>query len=60
MITYSNANNDATWELIGLSTDEKPTENVPNGSMFYELDTGKVYAFDKQNEIWINQSALWG
>lgn len=26
--------------------DEKPTENVPNGSVLIEVDTGTVYFFD--------------
>lgn len=28
------------WEYIGLSTDTKPTEDVPAGSMFIAIDTG--------------------
>ena len=39
----------------GLSTDEKPTVHVPNGSTFYEFDTVEVYVFDKDNERWIKQ-----
>lgn len=31
---------------IGLSTDTKPTVNVPLGSGLYEADTGLVYLFD--------------
>lgn len=43
-------------ELRGLSTDEKPTEikgnGVENGSSFIEINTGKIYLFDKENEQW--------
>lgn len=38
-------------ELHGLSTDTKPT-NVKNGSVFLEMDTGKVFAFDKEHSTW--------
>ena len=43
-------------ELRGLSTDEKPTEvngkKVDNGSVFIEIDTGKIYFYDLENEQW--------
>ena len=35
-----------------LSTDTKPTENIHNGSTLLEMDTGKMYMFDKDNEQW--------
>lgn len=38
----------------GLSTDTKPVDNVPNGSIFVEMDTAKKYRFDKENEIWLD------
>jgi hypothetical protein len=41
-------------DLIGLSTDEKPT-HVNNASTFYEMDTRKLFLFDAQNKIWIEQ-----
>ena len=41
-------------ELKGLSTDIKPTEvngnKVDVNSLFFELDTGKIFYFD--GEIW--------
>ena len=40
-------------EYAGLSTDAKPTENVATGSIFLEINTSKVYAFDSENETWI-------
>lgn len=39
----------------GLSTDEKPVKNVPNGSTYYEINTGKVFMFDLDNAQWIEQ-----
>ena len=43
-------------ELRGLSTDTKPTtigdNTIPNGTVFIEIDTGKIYIFDKENEQW--------
>lgn len=42
-----------TSDLRGLSTDTKPTENVPNGSTFFEMDTGDVYMFDESAQIWL-------
>ena len=43
--------NEKTYEFRGLSTDEKPVENVGNGSIFIEMDTGKVFIFDEQNKV---------
>ena len=46
-------------ELRGLSTDIKPTlfdedidSYIDNGSIFIEIDTGKIYMFDLQNTQW--------
>ena len=39
-------------EYRGLSTDEKPTEDVINGAIFIEIDTGKVYMFDGEGTEW--------
>ncbi len=41
-----------SMELRGLSTDTKPTDNIDNGSIFIEIDTGKIYMFDLENEEW--------
>ena len=35
-----------------LSTDEKPTEGMANGSRLIEMDTSKLYLFDADNETW--------
>lgn len=42
-------------EYNGLSTDEKPTEDVKNADIFYEMDTQKVWLFDEENQTWIEQ-----
>lgn len=43
-------------ELRGLSTDEKPIEinrkKIDNGSVFVEIDTGKIFFYDLENEEW--------
>lgn len=59
MITNQGAySTDKPMELYGLSTDEKPVTNykgmnIPNGSIFVEMDTSKVYAYDDENEVWL-------
>lgn len=48
-------------EFHGLSTDTKPvvyTNNgkpIDNGSIFYEIDTGKEYRFDRDTNTWLRQ-----
>lgn len=44
-------------ELRGLSTDTKPTELedgkiIDNGSVFIEIDTGKIFFYDLENQEW--------
>ena len=43
-------------ELRGLSTDEKPIEisgkQIDNGSIFIEIDTGKIFFYDLENKQW--------
>lgn len=41
-------------EMRGLSTDEKPTQNVANGSSFIEMDTGRIFFFDEANGRWLD------
>lgn len=46
-----------TTELYGLSTDDKNnipggTENLPNGSTLFLMDTSEVYMWDKTNQLW--------
>lgn len=40
----------------GLSTDTKPTGAALNGREFREMDTGKIYHYDAENERWLE----WG
>lgn len=45
-------------DLVGLSTDTKPTDivdgkPVKNGSTFIEMDTGHVYWFNADAGSWI-------
>lgn len=35
-----------------LSTDQKPTKNISNGSILVEMDTGKVFMFDEEHSAW--------
>lgn len=43
-------------ELRGLSTDPKPdtynNKTINNGSVFIEIDTGKIYMYDLENKQW--------
>ena len=51
MISVINGTADWVADIRGLSTDTKPT-TYPNGSTFVEMDTGKVFIFDAENEEW--------
>lgn len=42
------------YDMYGLSTDAKP-KNVSNASTFYEMDTKKLFMFDAQNRVWLEQ-----
>lgn len=39
-------------EAAGLSTDTKPSEDLVTGSLFLEVDTGTVYAYDEVSGTW--------
>lgn len=45
-----------TGEIRCLSTDEKPTKvgdkYVDNGTQLVEINTGKIYFFDLDNQQW--------
>ena len=47
-------------EFAGLSTDTKPTEGITTGSLFLEVNTGDVYAYDEAGEQWKKIAALGG
>ena len=43
--------------IVGFinSNDEKPTDDILNGSMLKEIDTKKTYLFDGKTSTWIAQ-----
>jgi hypothetical protein len=49
------------FEYAGLSTDTKPSgNNISTGSLFMEVDTGDIYAFDEDSSEWNKVCALGG
>lgn len=60
MITW--VTGDKVQQIRGLSTDDKPTDAtlkegiVPNGTVFFEMDTSKVYMFDYDSQTWLEVS----
>ena len=53
------ANGTIFTEFYGNTTDVKPTEDVPNGSAFYEVDNNmQEYRWDKENSIWQKISSV--
>lgn len=58
-IEKTSLRNDADYiscELRGLSRDDKPTEingkTIENGSVFIEIDTGKIYMYNIESQSW--------
>ena len=47
-------------ELAGLHDDTKPTSYYATGSLFLEVDTGDVYAYDEEGTEWDKICALGG
>ena len=45
--------------FAGRSVDDKPL-NVENGSEFKEIDTGRIFRYDKENNLWIEQKSTTG
>ena len=45
--------------FAGRSVDDKPLD-AENGSSFKEIDTGRVFRYDKENNIWIEQKSTSG
>lgn len=48
-------NNLRNAEFYGNSSDIKPIEEVPNGSVYFEMDTSLTYLFDEENKVWHQQ-----
>lgn len=46
-------------DLYGLSGESKPT-TYGNGTKFLEIDTGKIYRFDAENNEWYEQIGSGG
>lgn len=42
-------------EIIGLSTDNKPTD-LAEGSSFWEIDTQTLYMFNSKTSTWVAQN----
>ncbi len=61
MISVTTNSGSAIWDIRGKSTDEKPTEGVPNGSTFYVMDAAELgldatlYMFDSDEKKWWKQ-----
>lgn len=48
-------------EAAGISTDSKPTANIATGSLFLEVNTGDIYAFEEGvSPKWDKVAALGG
>ena len=45
--------------FAGRSVDDKPLD-VENGSTFKEIDTGRIFRYDKENNLWIEQKSTSG
>ena len=45
--------------FAGRSVDDKPLD-AENGSSFKEIDTGRVFRYDKENNLWIEQKSTSG
>lgn len=65
MSAYGSNTNRPLSEIVGLSTDTKPTDSIEgiqiqNGSSFRELDTGKRFLFDAENTTWNEVSSGGG
>jgi len=60
MITW--VTGDKVQQIRGLSSDIKPTNAslkegiIPNGSVFFEMDTSKIYMFNYDSQTWLEVS----
>ena len=53
---YANKEQSAR-DYVCLSTDTMPTEDIVNGSICLEMDTGTFYVFDEAGSQWIEIGA---
>lgn len=55
-VSYGTSAGKEYWDLRGKSTDTKPVDDsIPNGSSYFETDTGEVYVFDIDTKTWLLQ-----
>lgn len=55
MVTFTSKvlNNGKLYgEGVCVALDDKPTENIANGSTLVEMDTGHIYIFDAEAGEW--------
>ena len=54
---HYDSNNDPIYyaEIAGKSGDSKPTAGLCTGSIFTEVDTGKVFFFNEATSSWVEQ-----
>lgn len=55
MITTIETNGRKYNEFAGTSLDTKPTNGVGTGSIFVEVDTGKVFFYNEAGNTWVEQ-----
>ncbi len=48
----------ALIEWYGLSTETKPEVGIAMGSIAFEVDTGKIYAYNETAEEWVEEMSL--
>ena len=53
---YANKDQSAK-DYACLSTDEKPTDGIANGSLCLEMDTGKIFMFNEAGSAWVELTA---
>lgn len=58
-ITYGE-NGVKYYEFAGLHLDTKPKDGVATGSLFREVDTGDLYAYDEEGEEWNKIAGMGG
>ena len=56
-VTRINPHDMFCHEYRGLSDDTKPTDGVPNGSSFLEMDTQDIYFFDSDSNDWVTKES---
>ena len=52
------SNTNMAMHYRGLADEDKPTDGVPNGSDFLEMDTGKTWYYDAENGEWLDPTAV--